>query len=80
MGDRSADLPPEKDVQAPRGEDEQERGAPVGERALLPAVRSLPAEAVVVASGTSCRHQIADLAGRRAVHLAQALAAALDGT
>jgi len=52
----------------------------IGERALLPAVRSLPAEAVVVASGTSCRHQIADLAGRRAVHLAQALAAALDET
>jgi Fe-S oxidoreductase len=45
----------------------------IGERALIPAVRALPPDAVVVAMGTSCRQQIADLAGRRALHLAEAL-------
>ncbi|RME83047.1 MAG: FAD-binding oxidoreductase, partial [Caldilineae bacterium] len=43
---------------------------------LLPALNELP-NAVIVANGASCRHQIADLTGRRAVHLAQALAEAL---
>ncbi len=45
----------------------------IGERALLPAVRAAPAETVLIAMGTSCRHQIADGAGRRAMHLAEAL-------
>jgi len=35
--------------------------------ALLPALQAAP-EAVVAASGTSCRHQIHDLAKRRALH------------
>jgi len=35
--------------------------------ALVPAVRAEP-EALVVAPGTSCRHQIKDLTGRRALH------------
>ena len=35
----------------------------IGERKLFPAVRSKPAGAVVVAAGTSCRHQIADFTG-----------------
>ncbi len=35
--------------------------------ALLPALAAAP-EAAVVAPGTSCRHQIKDLAGRRALH------------
>lgn len=39
----------------------------IGERVLFPAIRSRP-EAAVVAPGTSCRHQIADGAGRRALH------------
>jgi FAD/FMN-containing dehydrogenase/Fe-S oxidoreductase len=39
----------------------------MGERVLAPAVRTA-AEADVVATGTSCRHQIADLTGREAVH------------
>jgi Fe-S oxidoreductase len=34
---------------------------------LLPALAAAP-EAIVVAPGTSCRHQIRDLAGRRALH------------
>jgi Fe-S oxidoreductase len=40
----------------------------IGERRLLPAARALDAGAVVVASGTSCRQQLADFAGVRALH------------
>jgi Fe-S oxidoreductase len=45
--------------------------------ALLPALRAEP-EAIVVATGTSCRHQIRDLAGRRAMHPLEVLAEALE--
>ena len=48
----------------------------MGELALLPAVRKHP-DSIVVADGTSCRHQIADGAGAKAVHVAQVLARAL---
>jgi FAD/FMN-containing dehydrogenase/Fe-S oxidoreductase len=44
---------------------------------LLPALAQQP-EAIVVAPGTSCRHQIRDLADRRALHPLELLAAALD--
>jgi len=43
----------------------------IGERRLLPAARSLGDGAVLVASGTSCRHQVADFTGVRAVHPAE---------
>ncbi len=43
----------------------------IGERRLLPAIRALGSDAVVVASGTSCRQQIADFAGIRAYHAAE---------
>jgi Fe-S oxidoreductase len=46
----------------------------MGELSLLPAVRKAPADALVVADGTSCRHQIKDGAGREAVHVARVLA------
>src|SRR5690606_11318311 len=49
----------------------------MGELSLLPAVRAADAGALVVADGTSCRHQIADGAGRRALHVAEVLAMAL---
>ncbi len=45
----------------------------MAEAALLPAVRA-KADAIVVADGTSCRHQIADGAQREAVHVAKLLA------
>ncbi len=45
----------------------------MAELALLPAVRAAPAGAVIVASGTSCRHQIRDGALARPLHLAQLL-------
>ena len=44
---------------------------------LLPAVRAAPADALVVADGTSCRSQIADGAGRVAAHAAVVLAESL---
>lgn len=44
----------------------------MAEAALLPAVRKNP-DAIVVADGTSCRHQIADGAQREAVHVAKLL-------
>ena len=46
-------------------------------RNLLPAVRSAPPEALIVADGTSCRHQIEDGTGRAAVHVARVLDSAL---
>lgn len=49
----------------------------MAERALLPAIRNLPEHAQVVAMGTSCRQQIADLSGRHAQHLVEVLAAQL---
>jgi Fe-S oxidoreductase/FAD/FMN-containing dehydrogenase len=50
----------------------------MGELSLAPAARDAGSGALVVADGTSCRHQIADLAGREAVHVARALDRALD--
>jgi Fe-S oxidoreductase len=49
----------------------------MGELALLPAVRAAGAETLVVADGTSCRHQIRDGAGREALHVARVLQQAL---
>jgi Fe-S oxidoreductase len=49
----------------------------MGNASLLPAVRSADAETIIVADGTSCRHQIADGAAREAVHMAVVLAKAL---
>lgn len=40
----------------------------MAERRLLPAVRSRGPDDVVVAAGTSCRHQVKDLTGDEAVH------------
>ena len=49
----------------------------MAEADLLPAVRNASADTVVVADGTSCRHQIRDGAQREAVHVARVLADAL---
>ena len=49
----------------------------MAEASLLPAVRSAPADAWIVADGFSCRHQIADGAKRHSMHAAQAIARAL---
>ncbi len=49
----------------------------MAELSLLPHVRKAPAEAIIVADGTSCRHQIGDLARRDAVHSIRVLDRAL---
>jgi FAD/FMN-containing dehydrogenase/Fe-S oxidoreductase len=53
----------------------------VGELVLFPALRGLENDAIIAAPGTSCRHQIHDGTGRRALHPAQVLRAAVaDGS
>jgi Fe-S oxidoreductase len=49
----------------------------MGELSLLPAVRKADADTLIVADGTSCRHQIHDGAGREVLHVARVLAMAL---
>jgi FAD/FMN-containing dehydrogenase/Fe-S oxidoreductase len=51
----------------------------MGELSLLPAVRKADTDAIIVADGTSCRHQIKDGTGREAVHVARVLARAVAG-
>ena len=45
----------------------------VGERVLLPAVRQAPPETLIISDGFSCREQILQATGRRAIHLAEAI-------
>ncbi len=49
----------------------------IGELVLFPAVRAADAETIIAAAGTSCRHQIKDGTGRRALHPAEILHDAL---
>jgi FAD/FMN-containing dehydrogenase/Fe-S oxidoreductase len=48
----------------------------IAERSLLPAVREAEARTLVIADGFSCRTQIEQGSGRRAIHLAEVLAEA----
>jgi Fe-S oxidoreductase len=50
----------------------------IAERKLLPAARALGEESVLVAAGTSCRHQVADLAGVTALHPAVLLRSLIE--
>ncbi|MBW4972959.1 FAD-binding oxidoreductase [Roseovarius mucosus] len=43
----------------------------MGELSLLPAVRAAASDDLLIANGTSCRHQIADGTDRRALHIAE---------
>ena len=52
----------------------QRESRAMAEASLLPAVRAAGADDLIVADGTSCRHQIRDLSGRRAVHSVMVLA------
>ncbi len=49
----------------------------IGELVLFPTVRKQPAEVVIAAAGTSCRHQIKDGTGRLAKHPVEILMGAL---
>jgi FAD/FMN-containing dehydrogenase/Fe-S oxidoreductase len=51
----------------------------MAELSLLPAVRGADAATLIIADGTSCRHQIADGAKRTALHVARVLAMSLAG-
>ena len=60
------------------GADTFDTSMDMAELSLLPAVRRADAQTLVVADGTSCRHQIKDGAGRSALHVARVLAMSLD--
>ncbi|MGB8537414.1 MAG: FAD-linked oxidase C-terminal domain-containing protein, partial [Acidobacteriaceae bacterium] len=49
----------------------------IGERVLLPAVRAAEPDTIVVSDGFSCREQIVQATGRKAMHLAEVLQQAL---
>ncbi|MDQ4071476.1 MAG: 4Fe-4S dicluster domain-containing protein, partial [Actinomycetota bacterium] len=57
--------------------DKHEISMRVGERAILPAVRDADRDTLVLADGFSCRSQIVDGTGRRALHLAEVLSMAM---
>jgi Fe-S oxidoreductase len=50
----------------------------MAELSLLPSIRNSSKDTVLVADGTSCRHQIRDGAGREALHVARVLERALE--
>jgi hypothetical protein len=49
----------------------------MGELTLLPAIRAADADALIVADGFSCRHQIEHGTSRKPLHVAEVLAGAL---
>jgi len=51
----------------------------MAELSLLPAVRKAEADTLILADGTSCRHQIKDGTGREALHVARVLAMSVEG-
>lgn len=60
------------------GADTYDASIEMAELSLLPAVRRADENTLVVADGTSCRHQIHDGAQREALHVACVLAMSLD--
>ncbi|MGB6253605.1 MAG: FAD-linked oxidase C-terminal domain-containing protein [Bradyrhizobium sp.] len=60
------------------GADTYDTSIEMAELSLLPAVRGTDAKTLVIADGTSCRHQIKDGTERTALHVARALAMSLD--
>lgn len=60
------------------GADTYDASIEMAELSLLPAMRRADQNTLVVADGTSCRHQIHDGAQREALHVARVLAMSLD--
>jgi len=60
------------------GADTYDASIEMAELSLLPAVRRADQNTLVVADGTSCRHQIHDGTKREALHVARVLAMSLD--
>ncbi len=59
------------------GADTYDTSLAMAELSLLPAVRKADSDTIVVADGTSCRHQIQDGTGREPLHVARVLAMSL---
>ncbi|UFX47731.1 FAD-binding protein [Bradyrhizobium sp. 41S5] len=59
------------------GADTYQASIEMAELSLLPAVRSANQDTLIVADGTSCRHQIKDGSGRTPLHVARVLAMSL---
>ncbi|QOZ33027.1 FAD-binding and (Fe-S)-binding domain-containing protein [Bradyrhizobium sp. CCBAU 53421] len=59
------------------GADTYQASIEMAELSLLPAVRSADQDTLIVADGTSCRHQIKDGSGRTPLHVASVLAISL---
>jgi len=49
----------------------------IGELELLPAVRKTPDDWLIIANGFSCREQIQQCTGRRALHLSEVIQMAI---
>jgi Fe-S oxidoreductase len=62
------------------GSDTYDVSMAMGELSLLPACRNAAPDAIIAADGFSCRHQIADGAGRPARHVARVLHEAMLAT
>jgi Fe-S oxidoreductase len=60
------------------GADTYQASMQMAELSLLPAVRRADQATLIVADGTSCRHQIKDGSARSALHVARVLAMSLD--
>lgn len=60
------------------GADTYEASIEMAELSLLPAVRAADQDTLIVADGTSCRHQIRDGSGRTPLHVANVLAMSLN--
>ncbi len=45
----------------------------IGDLVLFPAIRNQPADVIIAAAGTSCRHQVKDGTGRKALHPVEVL-------
>lgn len=60
------------------GADTYDASIQMAEASLLPAVRRAGKDTLIVADGTSCRHQIKDGSAREAMHVARVLAMSLD--
>ena len=60
--------------------DRYELSMAIGEARLFPAIRESEPTTIIAAGGTSCRQQIADGTGRKALHPAQILRRALRGS
>jgi Fe-S oxidoreductase len=59
------------------GHDTYDVSMKMAELDLLPAVRKASKDVLVVADGTSCRHQIGDNTDRKPIHVARLLEMAL---